>query len=243
MGIVDLLRATETRGKAKVNAHLRLAEFLLSRDLHAACSTHLRRSLFSIEEARTNVSQLLDRVGTLMSGLVRAGGHLEASLLEEYLRVSTCENQATPYLLLDLAWLKTLGDYRDWSVLLDRSLSLLTHRCQNHVDHENDWTFLEEVLERTLLSAGSLSTVALKELGKLLVLGGVGANESTQAVRTRIWRRFTSLLPTLGRLDGSALLRRLFAFASGKGVASVTGRSAEFLARLDEEIRILSQPN
>ena len=242
VGIVDLLRATETRGKAKVRAHLRLAEFLLSRDLHAAAATHLRRCLFSMEEAYDDLTELLDRVGAMMSGLVRAGGSLEPSLLEEYLKVAAGEGQPLPYLLLDPAWLRSLGDYREWAAMLDRSLALLSHRCHLHVDTENDWRFLEEVMERTLLSSGSLSPVALKELGQVLVLAGVRASEATREVRETVWQRFVSLLPTLGRRDGSNLLRRLFAYASGKGVASATGRSAEFLARLDDEIRVLSQP-
>ncbi len=242
VGIVDLLRATETRGKAKVRAHLRLAEFLLSRDLHAAASTHLRRSLFSIEEAYEDLTELLDRVGSLMTGLVRAGGNLEPNLLEEYLRVAGGEGQPFPYLLLDLGWLRSLGDYRDWPSMMERTLTLVAHRCQLHVDTENDWRFLEEVLERTLLCSGSLSPVALKELGQLLVLAGLRASDATGAVRELVWQRFIGLLPSLGRRDGSALLRRLFAHASGKGVASATGRAAEFLARLDEEIRVLSQP-
>lgn len=242
VGIVDLLRATETRGKAKVRAHLRLAEFLLSRDLHAATSTHLRRSLFSIEEAYEELPELLERIGSLMSGLARTSGHLDPTLLEGYLRVAAAEARPLSQLLLDSSWLRSLGDYRDWPSLLEQAVTLLSHRTQANIDTPTDWRFLEEVLERTLLCSGSLGPVALKELGQLLVLAGVRGNTTTQSYRDTIWRRFVGLLPALGRRDGSALLRRLFAYASGKGVASATGRAAEFLAQLEDEIRVLSQP-
>jgi tetratricopeptide (TPR) repeat protein len=242
VGIVDLLRATESRGKAKVKAHLRLAEFLLSRDLQAATSMHLRRSLFSIDELYNDLWQMLERVGALMTGMVRSGAQLEAGILEEYLRVCRRGLPVSQNLLLEPAWLKALGDYRDWPQLIEVTLSLLSHRQSQGGDNEGEWRFLEEVLERTLLCAGGLSPVALKELGKLLVVGGVRAAQATAGVREAIWNRFVGLLPALGRRDGYALLQRLFEFASGRGVASAEGRAAEFLARLEEEKRLLSQP-
>lgn len=242
MGIVDLLRATESRGKAKVQAHLRLAEFLLSRDLQAACSLHLRRSLFSIDDNYGDLWQMLERVGSLMTGLVRSGAQLEAGILEEYLRVSRRGTVANHQLLLDPGWLKALGDYRDWPQLIEVTLALLTHRQGQGADTEGDWKFLEEVMERTLLCSGGLNPVTLKELGKLLVVAGMRGPEAVLAVHAAIWNRFVELLPALGRRDGFALLQRLFEFASGRGVASAEPRATEFLARLEEEKRLLSQP-
>ncbi len=243
MGIVDLLRATEGRGKAKVKAHLRLAEFLLSRDLQSATSLHLRRSLFSIDDSYGDLAPMLERLGALMTGLVRAGALLDPAILEEYLRVcrqAPGRAEATPH--LDGAWLRALGDYRDWPQLIDTVLSLLAYRQDQRWDGESDWRFLEEVLERTMLGAGRLNPVALKELGKLLVLGGLRDDPSTYAVRESVWGRFLNLLPALGRRDGFPLMQRLFEFASGRGVASTEGRAAEFLARLEEEKRLLAQP-
>jgi tetratricopeptide (TPR) repeat protein len=242
VGIVDLLRATESRGKAKVQAHLRLAEFLLSRDLQAATSMHLRRSLFSIDDNYGDLWQMLERVGSLMTGLVRSGAQLEAGILEEYLRVCRRDTRPNHPLVLDTSWLKALGDYREWPQLIEATLALLAHRQSQGADNENDWRFLEEVMERTLLCSGGLNPVTLKELGKLLVVGGVRSSEAIRAVHNDVWNRFVGLLPALGRRDGFALLQRLFEYASGRGVASAEGRAAEFLARLEEEKRLLSQP-
>lgn len=242
MGIVDLLRATESRGKAKVQAHLRLSEFLLSRDLQAACALHLRRSLFSIDDNYGDLWQMLERVGSLMTGLVRSGAQLEAGILEEYLRVCRRGSVANHHLLLDSSWLKALGDFRDWPQLIEVTLALLAHRQGQAADTKEDWRFLEEVMERTLLCSGGLNPVILKELGKLLVVAGLRGPEPVLEVQSAIWSRFVDLLPALGRRDGFALLQRLFEFASGRGVASAEARATEFLARLEEEKRLLSQP-
>jgi tetratricopeptide (TPR) repeat protein len=242
VGIVDLLRATESRGKARVQAHLRLAEFLLSRDLQAATTLHLRRSLFSIDDNYGDLAQLLERVGALITGLVRSGAQLETGILEEYLRV--CRRIApSQHVLLDIGWLKALGDYREWTQLLEALLALLAHRQTAEAETRDEWLFLEQVLERTLLCSGGLSPVTLKELGKVLMLAGVSGTPAIEAPFNEVWDRFVGLLPALGRKDGFALLQRLFEFASGKGVAPTEGRAAEFLARLEEEKRLLSQPS
>lgn len=242
VGIVDLLRATEARGRAKVKAHLRLAEFLLSRDLQAAASLHLRRCLFSIEEHYGEVWPLLDQVGSLMTGLVRAGAQLDSALLEEYLRVCHRGLPARQPVLLDAAWLKALGDYRDWPQLLELLLQLVGRRQEKRSDLPGEWRFLEEVLERTLLCVGRLSPVLLKELGKMLVTAGIEGKADVWPHQEALWERFVGLLPSLGRREAFALMQRLFEFASGKGVASAEGRSAAFLARLEEEQRLLGQP-
>lgn len=241
VGIVDLLRAAECRGKARVQAHLRLSEFLLSRDLQAATCLHLRRSLFSIDDNYGDLWQILERVGSLITGLVRSGAQLEAGILEEYLRVGR-RTQPGQHVLLDTGWLKALGDYRDWPQLMEATLALLAHRQTGGASRVDDWRFLAEVLERTLLCSGGLSPVTLKELGKVLVLAGGSGAEAIEAPFNEIWHRFVGLLPMLGRREGFALLQRLFEFASGRGFASTEGRAAEFLARLEEEKRLLSQP-
>lgn len=242
MGIVDLLRASESRGKAKVKAHLRLAEFLLSRDLQSATSLHLRRSLFSIDDSYGDLTPMLERLGSLMTGLVRAGAQLDSAILEEYLRVCRRAHPTAPAPVLDSGWLRALGDYREWPQLIEVALALLGHRQNHDRDSESDWRFLEEVLERTLLGAGRLNPVTLKELGKLLVVGGMRDEQPTREVREAVWDRFVAMLPALGRRDGFTLLQRLFEFASGRGFASTEGRAAEFLARLEEEKRLLGQP-
>ena len=150
---------------------------------------------------------------------------------------------ANHHLVLDAGWLKALGDYRDWPQLIEGTLALLTHRQGQGADNEGDWRFLEEVMERTLLCSGGLNPVTLKELGKLLVMGGMRGPDSILAVHGEVWNRFVELLPALGRRDGFALMQRLFEFASGRGVASAEARAADFLARLEEEKRLLSQPS
>jgi hypothetical protein len=240
VGIVDLLRATESRGKAKTQAHLRLAEFLLSRDLQAATSMHLRRCLFSFDDSFGDLQQMLERVGSLMTGLIRAGAQLESGLLEEYLRA--CQRTTSSPTTLDPGWLKALGDYREWPQLTEVTLALLAHRQAHGADTPEDWQFLEEVLERALLCVGGLSPVTLKELGKVLVVGGVKGSSAIEPIFNAVWNRFVGLLPGLGRREGFALVQRLFEFASGRGFASGGARAAEFLVRLEEEKRLLSQP-
>lgn len=242
VGIVDLLRATESRGKAKIHAHLRLAEFLLSRDLQAAAMMHLRRSLFSISDDSSELWPMLERVGSLMTGLVRAGAQLDATVLEEYLQLCRRVHQPDQHLDLDLNWLKALGDYREWPQLIDVVLALLSHRQKQSSDTTDDWLFLEDVLERTLLCSGTLNPVTLKELGKTLVLAGLQDQGETTTVREAIWTRFVEQLPALGRRDGNTLLQRLVEFAHPKSRLNLSEKARNFLARLEEEKRLLSQP-
>jgi hypothetical protein len=70
----------------------------------------------------------------------------------------------------------------------------------------------------------------------------VKGSSAIEPIFNAVWNRFVGLLPGLGRREGFALVQRLFEFASGRGFASGGARAAEFLVRLEEEKRLLSQP-
>ena len=244
VAIVDLLRASEQRGKSKVLAHLRLTEFLISRELQAAAALHLKRALFSVDEMLDDLPSLLRQVHTLMTSMTRSGATLEPGILEEYLRIACRIKDPADRTTIELNWLKSLGNYRDWTPLTEAAIAFMSHRHTAGAADEVDWHFLDQVLERTLLATGGLGPLMLRDLGDLLGLSWAQEDfdPTLTPLREKVWNRFVQLLPLLGRPQALALMRRLFQFVSGKVGAWTNDRAATFLEKLNAEIRLLSQP-
>lgn len=240
MGIVDLLRATENRGGAKIQAHLRLAEFLLSRELITASLGHLRRCMFSLTPQVAGRSEILERLSWLLTGLAQAEAQFPPEVLEEYLKVGVAELEAGSPLRLDPTWLRSLGNYRDWPQLTEISLTYLVALQVTGRMRVSDWVFLDAVVECAVLGVGSLPPSTLLQLGELWVRGGVSEGAETLMVRERTWERFQRLLPSLGRGDALEVLERLFDLVPGIRGTSTDG--VEVVERLEHERRLLCQP-
>ncbi len=243
LALVDLLRATGCPGDPRVEAHLRLAEFLLPRSLTVACTHHLKRALLALLEESSDKALVLRRGAVVLSGLAREGSHLSAGLLEEFLRLCGELEGESANPELEAQWLKALGDYHQWTVLAESTVALLGRWLERGQSRVRDWDFLENVLERTLLWGGMLELELLENLGKLLVLLFAANRPELEPCADRIWERFISILPSLGRQEALAVLRRLFDFASGTAGDACEADTDRILVFLEEEIRLLKQPH
>ncbi len=242
LAMIDLLRAIDGGPECRVRAHLRLAEFLQSRGLHVAAIHHLRRAMQATSAETDEISSLCGRFSRLLTHFGKAGARLDFDFYMEYFRVlrSLREDHLKP--ALETAWLKPARDQREWSRMLEITLGLLTDWQRGGHDKPADWTFLEDVLERTVLCQGSLSPELLESLGQLLASTLSTFDVENRMVASAMWERFATFLPGLGKRNALDLLQRLFDFALRTDSASKKGHAEEFLRRLEEEKRILVQP-
>ena len=242
LAIVDLVRASENHGSAKFRAHMRLAEFLLSRELFGAAQVHLHRCYQEVATNPTGVGEILDRGGRVLSRLVKVDVNLREGLLDIHLKLlqTLSADQAKPP--LDQNWLKGLAEYRAWPDLLESTITIVSDWQALGHDKPADWTFLEHVLDWTLLVSGQLGDGLLDSLGHLLAgaLSSYDTHNLNQA--ERVWERFVGLLPLLEKSEALALLQRLFDTSLRTSEASAEGHGVEFLHRLEHEKRLLCQP-
>lgn len=242
LAIVDLLKAIEVGGECRVRAHLRLAEFLQSRGLEVAVTHHLLRAIQATDSGTPELSSLTGRFNRVLSRLSRAGTRLSLSFLQEYFRVLGCLEPEQLKPNLDVVWLRPARDQREWSQLLRMTLNLLRPWQQGGHDKTEDWQFLEEVLDRTVLGQGRIELELLESLGELLAATLAGSDAQNQDLAGLLWERFVGFLPGLGKRNALALLQRLFELALRTQSDSNESHAEEFLRRLEEEKRILVQP-
>lgn len=243
LAILDLMQAIEGRGSAKVSAHLRLSEFLLSRELKSAAADHLRQAVFSLDEEDQNLPAALERIAAILDAISVSGPPIDPAILETYLR--TCRRIPSAQGRPDLSrfWIGSLNDYQQWDVLSNLTVSLLREWQLNGIDQINDWYFLEEVMERALLWSGVMEGAAMERLGQLLATAKIRPRHPNLHAREALWAKYLELLPVLGRQESLAQVRRLFEVAQGTDNASTDdGLVAEFLRQLEAEKRLLSQP-
>ena len=242
LAIIDLLRAIEAGSECHLRAHLRLAEFLQSRNLHAAAVHHFRLALQAADRHTPELSILCARFCRLMTNLTTAGVRLDLDFFREHFSVLKSLDESKIKPALDVSWLRPAREQQEWPQFLAMTLDLLLGWQETGHDKGDDWEFLEEVLDRTVLCQGRLPLSLLESFGELLT----GAL-STYDVQNRdhaavLWERFINFLPGLGKRNALELLQRLFDFALRTESASQNGHTEEFLRRIEEEKRILVQP-
>lgn len=242
LAIIDLLRAIDAGGDCRLRAHLRLAEFLQSRGLEMAAVHHLRRALQVTDPRTENLSSVCGRYSRLVTRLGKSGTRLELDFYQEYFRVLGYLDAQQLKPPLEVAWLRPARDQRDWPILLDMTLDLVIPWQQGGHDKPDDWAFLEEVLDRTVLCQGRLKLELLEKLGQLLAATLATYDVQNRYAASALWERFATFLPALGKRDALALLQRLFEFTLRTDSATKEGQADEFLRRLEEEKRILVQP-
>lgn len=242
LAIVDLMRAIDVGGDCRVRAHLRLAEFLQSRALEAAVTHHLLKALQATDTRTPELSALCGRFNRVVSRLSKAGVRLSLSFLQEYFRVLGCLEPEQLKPNLDAVWLRPAREQSEWPQLLRMTLNLMHPWQKGGHDKASDWLFLEELVDRTVLCQGRIELDLLESLGSLLTGTLAGADQQNQELAGRLWERFVSFLPGLGKRNALALLQRLFELALRTQTASNESHAEEFMRRLEEEKRILIQP-
>ena len=242
LAIVDLLRAIDGGGECRLRAHLRLSEFLQSRSLQVAATHHLLRALQATDGQTEELSSLCGRFNRVLTSLSKSGAKLELSFFAEYFRVLGCLEPKQLKPTLEVAWLRPARDLREWPKLLDMSLDLVLPWQRGGHDKAADWDFLEQLLDRTLLCQGRLEPALLEKLGQLLAatLSGDDLQHHNQA--GKLWERFVSFLPGLGKRNALELLQRLFDYTLRTEQPSNQSHVEEFLRLIEEEKRILVQP-
>lgn len=242
LAIVDLLRAIEVGGECRVRAHLRLAEFLQSRGLEIAVTHHLVRAIEATDRRTPELSSLTGRFNRVVSRLSKVGTRLSLGFLQEYFRVLGCLEPEQLKPSLDPVWLRPAREQREWPKLLKMTLDLMHPWQRGGHDKAEDWRFLDEVLDRTVLCQGRLDLELLESLGELLTATLAGSDAQNQDHAALLWERFVGFLPGLGKRNALALLQRLFELALRTQSDSNESHAEEFLRRLEEEKRILIQP-
>ena len=242
LAIIDLLRAIESGGDCRLRAHLRLAEFLQTRRLEAATLHHLKKALDATNLHTEDLSFLCGRYCRLISRLSKSGNKVGLAIYEEHFRVLTglSNDQLKPN--LDLSWLRPDREPGDWPRMLELTLKLIS--CWQQADHDKpaDWAFLEELLDRTVLCHGQLSSAMLEELGRLLARALSTFDVQNRLRSNSLWNRFVGFLPALGKKKALDVLQRLFDFTLRTQNASREGQVEDFLRRLEEEKSILVHP-
>jgi tetratricopeptide (TPR) repeat protein len=242
LAIIDLLRAIEGGGETRLRAHLRLAEFLQSRSLHAGAVHHLRSAMEFTDGATEGLSSLCGRCCRLLTRLAKEGVMLDLSFYREHFRLLTMLDKDHLKPVLDLVWLRPARDQKEWPELLELSIDVLANWQAVGHDKPSDWAFLLEILDRTVLCQGQLSLDTLEQLGRLLTRALSDYDVQSRGRASSLWERFVNFLPGLGKRTALDLLQRLFDFALRNDSASADGQAQDFLRRLEEEKRILVQP-
>ena len=242
LAIIDLLRAIDGGGDTRLRAHLRLAEFLQSRSLHAGAVHHLRSAMQSTDGRTEGLSSLCGRCCRLLTRLAKEGVMLDLSFYREHFRLLTMLDKDHLKPVLDLVWLRPARDQQEWPHLLDLTIEVLSRWQEVGHDKPSDWAFLQELLDRTVLCQGQLAFDTLKRLGQLLTQALSTYDVQSRDRASTLWERFANFLPGLGKRTALELLQSLFDFALSQESASGEGQAQDFLRRLEEEKRILVQP-
>jgi tetratricopeptide (TPR) repeat protein len=242
LAIIDLLRAIDGGGDTRLRAHLRLAEFLQSRSLHAGAVHHLRSAMQATDGRTEGLSSLCGRCCRLLTRLAKEGVMLDLGFYREHFRLLTMLDRDHLKPVLDLVWLRPARDQKEWPELLGLTIEVLSKWQEVCHDKPSDWAFLEELLDRTVLCQGQLSLDTLEQLGRLLTQALSTYDVQSRGRASSLWERFANFLPGLGKRTALDLLQRLFDFALRTDPASAEGQAQDFLRRLEEEKRILVQP-